>query len=168
MEDSLSKDFEKFYNYALRFLSYRPRSEKEVRDRLKIKYQKLNIKDFSLIIDKIIQKLKEYNFINDLEFAKKWIGERMRLKPRSLRLIKIELRRKGISKEIVESILHDSQLMIQNDLEQARKLAEKRIGRLGSLTKDKIYEKLGRYLASKGFNWDTIKKSIDEILSKGV
>ena len=46
-------DFEKFYNKALEFLSYRPRSEKEVRDKLKTKKVELEV------IDRIISKLKE-------------------------------------------------------------------------------------------------------------
>lgn len=161
-------DFEKFYNQALRFLSYRPRSEKEVSDKLKIKYQKSNLKDLALIIDKVIQKLKEKKFINDEEFARGWIESRLRFKPRSLRLIKLELRRKGISDDIIQVIIHDSEFMIHSDLEQAKKLVGKRIERFRGLDKQKIYEKLGRYLASKGFGWDTIKKSIDEALDKGV
>lgn len=166
------ENFERFYNFALRFLSYRPRSEQEIRNKLKEKRAE------SEIIEKIVAKLKKYNFINDLEFAKKWAEERMQFKPRSWRLIKIELRHKGISEEIIESIIHDSQFMIQSDLEQAKKLVEKRITRFRNptsprlrgtskfgMTREKIYEKLGRYLASKGFDWDTIKKAIDTALS---
>ncbi len=157
------EDFEKFYNKALRFLSYRPRSEKEVRDRLKIKYQKSNLKDLMLIIDRVIQKLKEKKFINDEEFAKGFVESRLRFKPRSLRLIKIELKQKGIDPETINNL----QFTI-NDLEQAKKLVEKKIERIKSLSKEEIYIKLGRYLASKGFNWDTIKQVIDETLDKGV
>ncbi len=154
-------DFEKFYNLALRFLSYRTRSEKEIREKLKSK------KVEPITIEKIILKLKKYKFIDDVEFAKGWIEGRLRFKPRSLRLIKMELKQKGISDDIIDRIINDKGLMI-NDLEQAKILVEKRIGRLKGLDKQKIYEKLGRFLASKGFNWDTIKKSIDEILDKGV
>ena len=168
-------DFEKFYNIALRFLSYRPRSEKEVRDHLKLKASHFakasRDKQNSKLIDQVIQKLKEYRFIDDVGFAKKWIEERMQFKPRSLRLITLELKRKGISEEIIESIIHDSQFMIQNDLEQAKRLVEKRMnrsfGKLG-MTPEKEYQKLVRFLASKGFDWDTIKKAIDESLEKGV
>ena len=160
---SIMEDFEKFYNKALRFLSYRPRSEKEVRDRLKIKYQKSNLKDLMLIIDRVIQKLKEKKFINDEEFAKGFVESRLRFKPRSLRLIKIELKQKGIDPETINNL----QFTI-NDLEQAKKLVEKKIERIKSLSKEEIYIKLGRYLASKGFNWDTIKQVIDETLDKGV
>ncbi len=146
---------DRFYNFALRFLSYRPRSEKEVREKLKSK------KVEPLIIDKIIAKLIDKKFINDEEFAKGWIESRQRFKPRSLRLIKMELKQKGISTETINNL----QLTINSDLEQAKKLVEKRIGRLKGLSKQKIYEKLGRYLASKGFNWDTIKKAIDPVKS---
>ena len=157
--------FERFYNFALRFLSYRPRSEKEVRDRLKIKYKKSNLKDLKLIIDRVIERLKKHKFINDEEFAKWWIESRLRFKPRSLRLIKLELKQKGIDSETINKIINDKGLMI-NDLEQAKKLVEKRIVRLKGLDKQKVYEKLGRFLASKGFNWDTIKKTIDPIKSQ--
>ena len=151
-----------FYNLALRFLSYRTRSEKEVRDKLKTKLAEPEV------IEKVISKLKEKRFINDEEFARQWIENRNRFKPRSLRLIKLELKQKGISEEIVEKIIFNDEFLISNDLEQAKRLVEKKIGKFKGLPKQEIYQKLGRFLASKGFNWDTIKKSIDDILEKGV
>ncbi|MBI2613713.1 MAG: regulatory protein RecX [Candidatus Levybacteria bacterium] len=158
---------DKFYNLALRFLSYRPRSEKEVRDRLKFKIQNSKVKNTtqnSKVIDEIIQKLKEKKFINDEKFAKWFVESRIRFKPRSLRLIKMELKQKGIDLETINNL----QLTINSDLDQAKKLAQERIERFKDLSKEEIYQKLGRFLASKGFNWDTIKKTIDETLKKGV
>jgi len=152
---------DKFYNKALEFLSYRPRSEKEVRDKLKTKQVELHI------VEKIITKLKEKKFLNDEEFARGWIESRNRFKPRSLRLIKIELKQKGIGEDIFNKLISDSGFAI-NDLNSAKKLVQKKIERFKSLPKQEIYQKLGRFLASKGFNWDTIKKAIDGILDKGV
>ena len=146
---------DKFYNLALRFLSYRTRSEKEVRDKLATKQVDRPT------IDKIIAKLIEKKFINDEQFVGQWIENRSRFKPRSARLIKMELKQKGISQEIIESGIKNQELGSESDLEQAKKLVGKRIGRLKNLPKQEIYQKLGRYLASKGFNWDTIKKAID-------
>ena len=87
-----------------------------------------------------------------------------------MRLIKIELKQKGIKEDIFNKLISDKGLMI-NDLESAKKLVKKKMekyrNKLG-ITRDEIYQKLGRFLASKGFNWDIIKKSIDEILAKGV
>jgi regulatory protein len=154
--------FEKFYNKALEFLSYRTRSEKEVRDKLKTKQAEPGI------IEKVISKLKEKRFINDEEFARQWIENRNRFKPRSLRLIKLELRQKGIEEEIVEKVIQDLDFNSESELGQAKKLVEKRIDKVRDLPKQEIYQKLGRFLASKGFNWDTVKKAIDEVLDKGV
>jgi regulatory protein len=154
--------FEKSYNKALEFLSYRTRSEKEVRDKLKTKQAEPGI------IEKVISKLKEKRFINDEEFARQWIENRERFKPRSLRLIKLELRQKGIKGEILEKVIQDLDFNSESELEQAKRLVEKRIDKVRDLPKQEIYQKLGRFLASKGFNWDTIKKAIDEVLDKGV
>ena len=161
-------DFEKFYNLALRFLSYRPRSEKEVRDKLKSK------KVESSTIEIIISKLIEKKFINDEEFAKGFVESRLRFKPRSVRLIKLELKQKGIEQELIDKMINDEarlpdgQGLMINDLENAKKLIEKKLPRYKGLPKQKIYEKVSRFLASKGFGWDTIKKSIDEAFKKGV
>ena len=154
--------FEKFYNKALEFLSYRTRSEKEVREKLKLKQAEPQV------IEKVISKLKEKRFINDEEFARQWIENRERFKPRSLRLIRLELRQKGIEGEILERVVRDLEFNSESELEQAKRLVEKRIDKVRGLPKQEIYQKLGRFLASKGFNWDTIKKSIDDILEKGV
>lgn len=155
------EEFEKFYNKALRFLSYRPRSEKEVKDFLKRK------KVSASAIAIILIKLKKQKFINDEEFARWWIEQRTTVAPRSIRFIKIELRQKGIHQEIIEKIISNDQFLISNDLDRARKLVEKKMKRFG-MTRQETYQKLGRFLASKGFDWETIKKSIDEVFGKGV
>ena len=164
-------NFEKLYNKALRFLSFRPRSEKEIRNYLikKIKNKKLNIKNeleneksIETTIDSIISKLKEQKFINDKEFVRWWIEQRTIIKPKAARLIKFELKQKGISDELIEN----SELRIKNDLEKAFDLAQKRMSRYKNEEPKRIYEKLGRFLAAKGFDYDLIKEVIDQVLSK--
>ena len=170
---SIMNDFEKFYNSSLRFLSYRPRSEKEIRDNLVRKSRgarsgSARKKIDPTMIDRVINKLKEQKFINDEEFAKWWIEQRTSFRPRSLRLIKIELRQKGISNEIIDKMIYDLRLMI-DDLEQAKKLVEKRIRRFRNkfgMTREEMNQKLGGFLARRGFDWDTIKQSIDELVFK--
>lgn len=160
--------FEKFYNKSLRFLSFRPRSEKEIRDYLlkpRIRSDKRK-KISKEILDKIVAKLKKKKFINDEEFTKWWIEQRLKLRPRAWRIIKMELARKGISQEISEPIIQSLEFRIQNDLELAKKLAEKRIKRYKDLTKREIYQKLGRFLASKGFDYETIKKVLGLTVDK--
>ena len=155
-----SDDFGVNLNRALRFLSFRPRSEKEIRDYLSKK------KVSELVVQKIISKLKENKFLNDMEFARWWIEQRTLIKPRAWRVIKIELKQKGISKETIEELEQNTEFKLQNDLEMAIKLAQNRLPRYKNLPKEEIYQKMGRFLVSKGFDWETIKISIDEVFSK--
>jgi len=148
-------DFEKFYNKALRFLSFRPRSEKEVADNLKRRKAPV------AIVERVVNKLKEQNFINDLEFAKWWIEQRNNFKPRSIRFIKFELKQKGIGNNTIETLE-----FLENDLEKAKKLVERKISKIQNLPKDKVYQKLQSLLAGKGFNFETTKEVIDEIYKK--
>ena len=139
-------------NRTLHFLSFRPRSEKEIKDYLEKK------KVSSVTASKIMDKLKEHKFLNDEEFARWFIEQRTKNNPRSLRIINFELKQKGIANEIIEN----SMPTIKSDAEMAAELVEKRITRYKNLPKEEIYQKLGRYLSSKGFSWEIIKKSIDE------
>lgn len=151
-------NFEGFYNKALKFLSYRPRSEKEVRENLAKK------KAPSSIIDLIIKKLKEQKFLNDREFTKWWIEQRTIVKPMGKRLIKIELTRKGIDKELIDEFFEGIEDIVHNELEIARSLVQRKISKYKGLDRQKIYQRLGGFLSRRGFDYDTIKKSIDEVL----
>lgn len=149
-------DFEKFYLIAVNYLSYRPRSEKEVRDKLKLKNAPPEI------IEKVIETLKQQKFINDEEFARMWTSHRLKLSPKSKRVIKMELLQKGIDAEIIEKKLSGNDGEEVDDLEQAKKLVENKIDRYKNLPKQEIYQKLGGFLARRGFSWGTIKAAIDE------
>jgi regulatory protein len=151
-------DLEKFYNKALKFLSYRPRSEKEIIDKLKTK------KAPEDVIKKVIKKLKEYKFVDDLEFARWWVEQRTTINLKAWRVIKFELKQKGIGEEIIQ----DSEIKAKDDLRIAQKLALKRMERYKNIDKKEARLKLMRYLASRGFNYDIIKQSIDEIFKKEV
>jgi len=153
-------DFEKFYKAAIRYLSFRPRSEKELKDYLTKK------ECDPLISKRIIESLTRDRFLNDEEFVRMWIRERTLIKPKAIRVIKMELKQKGISKEMIESAFENSEDS-PVDLDLAVRLAEKKLRTIHDQSdKFKVREKLGRYLASKGFDWDTIKEVIDRSLSK--
>ncbi len=149
-------DFEKFYKASVRYLSFRPRSEKELRDYLKKK------KCDDLTAKRILESLQRDKFINDEEFVRWWVEQRTLLKPKAVRVIKYELKQKGINKELIESFFEENE---SSDSEAALKLAEKKLRTIHDQTdRYKVKEKLGRYLASKGFDWDTIKAAINKVL----
>jgi regulatory protein len=153
-------DFEKFYKASVYYLSFRPRSEKELSDYLTKKQCD------PLISKRIIDSLTRDKFLNDEEFARMWLRERTLIKPKAIRVIKMELKQKGISKELIDSLFENSDDS-PIDFDLALKLAEKKLRTIHDQTdKYKVKEKLGRYLASKGFDWDTIKAAIDQSLAK--
>lgn len=152
-------DFEKFYIKAAHFLKFRPRSEKEVRDKLKEK------KAPPEIIERIIATLTEQKFLNDREFARLWVRQRISLKPRSKRIIVLELRQKGVDKEVINDVLLDpGEDQEVDDLAQAKKLVSSKIHKYKGFQRQEVYQKLGGFLARRGFDWDTIRQSIDEVL----
>ncbi len=154
-------DFEKYLNKAFHFLSYRPRSEKEIRDKLSMK------KAPHEIIERVIASLKEHKFLDDEKYAKWFIENRLRFNPKGQRILKMELKQKGIDREIIDQAIDNLSKdeegeVPNNDLESARKHVEKKMPRYKDLEKQEIYQKLGAYLARRGFGWDIIKKSIDD------
>lgn len=153
------EDYEKYLHFIFRFLSYRQRSEKEVRDKLKER------KAAPEIIEQIVLFLKEQKFIDDGEFARSWIRSRKNFRIKSKKAIKMELLKKGIDTEIVEGALQgDDDVEGINDKEQAIKLVKKRVLRYKGLPREEIYKKLSGFLARRGFGWETIKASIDAVL----
>lgn len=150
--------FEKLYNLSLRYLQIRQRSEKEVREYLKKKQATPEV------IEKIIAKLHDYNFLNDALFAKLWVESRSRAKPRSKWLLQRELSQKGIAKEIIEHTLIEESGA--TDLALAKQAIERRIVRFRDLPRQEVYQKVGGFLARRGFSWETSKRAIDDLLGK--
>ena len=152
-------DFEKFYKASINFLSFRPRSEKEMRDYLTKK------KCDGVISEKIIQSLLRTKFIDDEEFARRFVEQRTKIKPKANRVIKYELKQKGIARELIDQLFEDKEESQTSDFAKALELADRKLDKIHDRAdKYKVREKLGRYLASKGFDWDTVKEVIDKVL----
>ena len=138
-------------NYALNLLSKSVKTEKEIIAKLKKRGY------VSEIIDNVIFKLKDYGYVNDEEFAEKYINSYSKNKGK--RLLKSELKLKGVSDAIIE----DKFLSVENELETAIKIAEKYVKNkpVDIKTKQKCY----KYLLSKGFSYDDSKTAVDKVLS---
>lgn len=150
-------EFVKVYDRVLKFFSYRPRSEKELQDWFK----KKNVGEETKKL--VIRKLQKLGYLNDEEFAKWWIEQRTTFKPMGRRLLEMELRQKGIAKDLITKLLHG---YVATERDQAQKIAEKKWERLKSLPYKESREKLGAFLARRGFSWEVIKEVVDEILKK--
>ncbi len=149
----------KILDNCINFLSFRPRTEKEVTDfiikKISIKQEiPFNQAKESQIIPQIIKKLKKYKYINDPEFVTWWIKSRNESKQKGIRLIKLELRQKGIAKELLDQI-------VSNDSAQsalALKALEKKKTKWQRTDPNQLKTKVLYYLGSRGFDMDTIKR----------
>jgi regulatory protein len=145
---------------ALNFLSYRPRSENEVRQNLKIKH---GIDEG--IIDQIITRLERGGLVDDSSFAELWVENRSEFRPRGSRALRMELRQKGIDEQTIAHTLADldeEQLALKAARKQARKYKQ--------LDWLEFRKKLTGFLARRGFNYGVIAevapKVWDEISSQ--
>lgn len=156
---------ERLYEKAVKFLSYRPRSEKEIRDNL---LQKLKLtdkgeeekKNFQKSIEQVLVKLRKLELVNDREFTIWWVEQRTKFRKSSPRIIKSELFKKGIDKEIIEQVLNEAEI---DPFQLALEGAKKKLPLYRRLTPKEFREKMSRSLASKGFDWEVIKRVVDTL-----
>lgn len=156
------------------FLSVRPRSQREIENRLKEKLAKIKLKTKEINLDSqkseklisdVILKLKSLGFINDEDFIKWWVSQRQEFRGKSLRAIKVELSLKGVEDKLITEVLKNYDASA-NDHGMAIELLTKRLPRWEGLPiavkKDKMY----RFLLQRGFEYETIKTAIDTSLQK--
>lgn len=151
--------FEKFYPLAIRYLTIRPRSEHELR----MYFAKKKVS--SEIAEKIIDKLKQQKFLDDKAFTTWWIDQRIRVKQASMRIIQLELKQKGIKKEMIEEVLKEKDTK-KVERESIEKLLEKKMRRYATLPKKEAYKKLGQFLQRRGFGYAEIKSQLTKFLQK--
>lgn len=161
------EELAKLQDIAFRFLNYRPRSEKEIRDHLIAKIaQRENIKfsqaKESPLVSTVISKLKKYKFINDLEFAKWFLSSRIRSHQKGLRLITMELKQKGIDEDVIKSIAKDA----GSEKDLALKAVEKKIKRWQKLSTTDFKKKFYQFLLSRGFDYETIRELFEYFSKK--
>lgn len=143
---SLSQE-EKLFQKILNFLSYRPRSRREVELRL-AKYL-LNHEHRQTLIDSTLERLEALGYLDDLAFANWFVDSRTDNRPRSLRHLRSELMSKGLSRQVIDQALAN-----YDELTALKLLLTKK----STSSKDK----LRIFLARRGFPFDLIKKVLDD------
>lgn len=148
------EELSKAKDQALRFLAYRQRSEKEIIDKLKDKGFEESI------IDDTLSYLKEYKLVDDMEFAKAFIKDKINLNKFGPIRIKHELYKKGIDNNIIEKVLEED----DDEYNRALNLAKKKLPSYKNDDKNAIYRKLGGFLQRKGYSYDCIFKVLKELV----
>lgn len=143
---------ERALQQALLFLSYRVRSEKEIRQNL-LKHEYPED-----AIEATLEKLRASNLANDPEFARVWVENRNTFRPRSRRAVTMELRQKGLDDETVQAAVSN---MDEDAL--AYESALKRANRLKGQEWGEFRKKLSEYLARRGFPYSVIAPVVTRI-----
>lgn len=144
-------------NTALKIIERTHKSEKEIRDKLALKEYENHI------IDKAINFLKEYNFLNDNNYAKMYVRDKS--KTQGQMKIKYTLKQKGIDEELIEKEL--SMLDNDNIKEVALDLASKKYKTLCKRENDKykLKQKLYRFLMGKGYEYNLISEVVKIVVN---
>ena len=140
------------YDAAIRYLSYRPRSEYEMRQRL----HKHSFDDDT--IKSVLAKLKEQSLMNDADFATFWKDNRQSFSPRSQWLTRLELRQKGVPDEIIEPAVSNI-----DDTDNAYRAAQSKAHNLKTTDYQDFRRHLGEYLKRRGFGYGVIIKTIESL-----
>lgn len=157
IEEIVSKeDTHRSYVMAIRYLSYRMRSTKEIRTYLQQKEVHANT------ITSIIQRLEKEKLLDDHAFAAAFVRDRIQQTSKGPRVILNELRDKGVSQEIAASVVtqYDHDKQVTKALKWAQKEAKKRSSHAVKKRKEQIRYKL----MQKGFDHDVIRVVMDDII----
>jgi regulatory protein len=141
------------YQKALHFMSFRPRSSAEVRQNL----SKRGISES--LIEETLNRLQSTGQIDDEAFARAWVENRNTFRPRGKPALRMELRRKGLSDEIVQSVLNTQVDEAALAITSARKYARRLIG----LEWPEFRQKLSGFLARRGFSYTTLAPVVSEV-----
>lgn len=147
------------YNYGISILSRAAKSEYELR-------LKMQDKGFdSVLIDNAIKKLKEQKYLDDERYCEMFINDKINISKYGVRKIKEALCFKGIDKETIEEKIKI--ISAEDEEERAFDLGRKKFLSLNEVDTRKKAYKLSNYLIGKGFEYETVKKAVKNLMDMG-
>ncbi len=145
---------------AINYVSYRPRSSREVLDHL-------TRKRFSReLAESVVQHFESVSLINNLEFARMFVRDKLRRRPTGRSLLQKLLAAKGIPSSIVDQVLREN-ISEEDQKNAAKELASRRL-RLtkrstAGLDRIKQRRRLTSYLLRHGFSNEIVQKTIQSL-----
>ena len=146
---------EKALSLAYRFLSFRPRTIVEVEKYLQKKAEKYIITSDE--IQAALELLKDQGYLNDLEFIKSFVNSRNILKPKSKRMLEMELKKLGVAQADINTYFEESP---SDERKLARTALQKKMKTLLLITDEKKrFIKAVSFLQRRGFSYDEAKRA---------
>jgi len=151
IEELRGKDYtDKIYVRLLSFASRRSHSKKEFEQWFRKKNVDPNIQD------PLLARLSKVGLLNEEEFARWWVEQRVTFRSMPPKMLKMELRSKGIKDEIIEQVLQENEA--PSEVELARKVLKKRFGKIPQNIRDlKEKKRIYDFLLRRGFSYSVIK-----------
>lgn len=138
------------FQRAMRFLAHRPRSEHEL-------VQKLQTLGFEpAVVRATIERLKNSGYLDDRQFSKLWVENRNEFRPRSRRVLALELRQKGVAEDVIQNTLSEN----PEEEALAYQAASRYVRRLEGLEWQMFRNRLSAFLARRGFSYGTISSVV--------
>ena len=134
---------------ALRLLARRPRSERELGQRLRLRGVPADV------AEEEVGRLRQAGLLNDEAFAEQWVGERQSGAPRSRRLLRYELLGRGVRAELA-----DKAVASVDDRTAALALARRRAARLEGLEFRQFSQRLAGFLERRGFGYAEVEEAV--------
>jgi len=151
MTESKLKELEQFDNLktkVLKYVLYKKRTEKEIRQKFS--------ENSGILLDNVIEYLREENYINDEVYVERSINEIKNLKNLSLKEIKYKLITKGLSSNLINDYIYKhKEEMLAYELNSAKNII---IKKTNTMEKEDIIN----YLRKKGYMEETIKLTTQE------
>lgn len=177
-------DYEKLIQYALRIIAKKRYTGFEMEKKLKLftarqeKLARRDSEDFhgsedplkevggqEQAIEKVLERLRELQYLNDSGYAEDYIADRTKFRPRGKFLLARELKNKGLDSDLIKNALEKQ---TTDDSEIAAKALERRLKQWQDLPLQKQRERAFRFLASRGFDQDAIYKAINCCYSRHI
>ena len=140
----------KAYHQAVRFLGVRPRSIAEVTRKLKEKDHD------ALLIEAVIQRLSDAGYVDDAAFARFWVEDRTRFRPRSAHALRYELRQKGVASVVIDEAVADL-----DEESAAWDAATAKLDGWRRLDEEQFRKKATGFLSRRGFNYGIVRATVD-------
>jgi len=135
---------------ALNFLSYRPRSAREVVDNLR-KHETPQ-----QVIDRIMERLENNGMVDDERFARRWLENRSEFRPRGAFALRAELRQKGVADRIIDQVL-----VGLDESRLAFEAGRKKVPKIKARDETEFKRKMYGFLSRRGFGYDAISEVVD-------
>jgi regulatory protein len=144
---------------ALVYFTQRPRSERELRDFLGRRETPPEV------TESVVSRLGELDLVDDAAFARYWVENRQQHRPRGARLLKLELRRKGIADEIAAEAVQASAEQ-EEPVTAAYRAGQRKARALSKLEPREFQNRLGQYLQRRGFDYEAVRTAVRQLAAE--